>query len=197
MARLGERKSIRLESNDGLATIRANLLADPQQTSRRKLMFGKSTGITYANFSLPVWLKRGYELYRVRNSIIEWDSTSRTFRLVPKVTMDTLVATSDVTKNKFKWLVDETLVTLKNRDLGDISNDIHRYYDVITKPPATKPSSGGQSIPWNYITTSEVNTNPCNCCGLYEVCESCCDAQYRFVFDDRPEPKPKFAFVFG
>lgn len=139
MARLGERKSIRLDCSDGLADIRANLLDDPTQVKRSRLMLNNN----FAWFSLPVWLKRGYELYRVRNSIIEWDSASRTFKLVPKVSIDTLAANHDGSKNKFRWLVDETLISAKTLDLGDISNNVLRY-DIITKPPPTKPSSGGQ-----------------------------------------------------
>lgn len=118
MAQLGKRKSIRLYCGEGLVDIRANLLHDPQQVKWTRLMFVKGE-----IFSLPSLLKRGYELYRVRGGIIEWDSASRTFKLVPKVPIDTLVATTNVTKNKFLWLVDETFVTTKTRDLGSISSN--------------------------------------------------------------------------
>lgn len=115
-----ERKSIILNCNVGLKEIKANLLSDPDQVKHTKLMF---TDQNYRRYCLNVWLKRGYELYRVRNRVIEWDRESLTFRLVPKVTIDTLVATTNVTKNKFKWLVDETLVGTKTLDLGNISKN--------------------------------------------------------------------------
>jgi hypothetical protein len=120
---LGKRKSIRLDIGEGLASIRANLLADPQQIDRKKLMFCDTKQRTYRGFSLPVWLKRGYELYRIRNFLIEWDEPTKTFRLVPKVSLRQVTAATAQNKNKFKWLVDEKLVTHKIFDVGRIGDD--------------------------------------------------------------------------